>query len=556
MYGMYIRIKESPHNPKKKSVQIVESVRDGNRVKQRIIRHVGVAMDDYELTKIKDLAELIKSKIEHEHTPLLFSPEEMAEQAILSRQKAEEEKELNVDLKKLEEEQRINIGFHEAYGKIYDQLDFGSLLSSRYGESANNTLKHIVMARIANPCSKRASIRLLEEDFGIRLDLNKVYRMMDKIDDKISDQIQKNAYHIALKLFNDKIDVIFFDATTLYFESFTEDELKQNGFSKDHKFNQSQVVLSLIVTKDGLPLGYDVFPGSTYEGTTLVNALDKIKQQYQIDKVVFVADAGMLQEKNLKLLEDADYEYIICARLKNLSKIWKSEILSHNFEEEKIKDFTFNAERRLILYHSKERAKKEKKDRKKAIDKLLKKLKKSKNPLNLISNYGYKKYIKINRKAEIEINEDKLLKEAKWDGICGLFTNSKNLSKENAIKHYRGLWQVEESFRITKHDLKVRPIYHWTPQRIKAHIAISFMSFCCVRLLEYRLKIQYTKLSPKEIQYALGKIQLSILKDWQSQRYVLPSKFTKEGRKIYQILGLKASSTPYKLDSSKPKFNR
>jgi len=552
---MFIRIKESPHNPKKKSVQIVESVRDGNKVKQRIVRHVGIALDDCELVKLKDLADLIKAKIEHEHTPSLFSPEEVAQQAIYSRQN-EDENELNVDLRKLKEEQRIVVGFHEAYGKIYEQLGFNSLLTSRHGVNCNEILKHITISRIANPSSKRESVRLLEEDFGIHLDLNKVYRMMDKIDKDVILQIQKNAHQTTLGLFNNKIDVIFFDATTLYFESFEEDELKQNGFSKDHKFNQAQVVLTLMVTKDGLPIGYDVFPGSTYEGTTLIKALDKIKNQYQIDKIVFVADAGMLQEKNLSLLEDAGYEYVICARLKNLSKSWTSTILSQNFEEEKIKDLQFSDQRRLILYYSQERAYKENKDREKAIEKLSKKLKKSKNALNLISNYGYKKYIKSIGTTEVEINEKRLIEEAKWDGICGLFTNSKNLTKEESIEHYKGLWQIEESFRITKHDLKVRPIFHWTPERIQAHIAIAFMSFCCVRLLEYRIKIQSGKLSPKEIQYALGKIQLSVLKDWQGQRYILPSKITLEGKRIYQILGIKASATPYKLVSPKPKFNR
>ena len=553
---MFIREKKSPHNPKKISVQIVESVRDGKRVKQRIVRHVGVAMDEQEVEKLKDLAELIKAKIEHEHTPSLFSPEELASLAISSRKRKDEEKELYVDLKKLEEEQRVTIGFHEAYGKIYEQLGFDSLLKSRHGTSANNILRHIVMARIANPCSKRASVMLLEEDFGIRLDLNKVYRMMDKLDDQVILQIQKNAYHTTLSLFNDKIDVIFFDATTLYFESFTEDELKQNGFSKDHKFNQPQVIFSLMVTKEGLPIGYNVFPGSTYEGHTLVSALDKIKKQYQIDKVVFVADAGMLQEKNLSLLEAAGYEYIISARLKNLSSKFKEEILSQDFKKEKIKDLSFSENRKLILHYSEKRAYKEAKDRDKAVSKLLKKVKKSKNATSLISNYGYKKYLKMKGKTEFEINEEKLQQEAQWDGLCGIFTNSKDLSNEKIIEQYKGLWQVEESFRISKHDLKVRPIYHWTPQRIQAHIAISFMSFCCVRLLEYRTKIQYKKLSPKVIRHALSKIQISILKDWQNQRYVLPSRITTEGKKIYQILGLKSTSTPFKLESPKPKFNK
>ena len=546
---MFIRIKKSPHNPDKINVQIVESVREGNNIKQVIVRHVGVARNEKELMRMKDLAEYIKAQIEFDHTPSLFTPEEVAKEAINARKRIEEEKEIIVDLQKLKEEQRINIGFQEIYGKVYEEI-FGKVLKSRHGESADEILRNIVIARIANPQSKRESVRLLEEDFGIRIKLDKVYRMMNKLDEVTLD-IQKKAYLTAQSVLNDKIDVIFFDATTLYFESFVEDELKQNGFSKDHKFNQAQVVLSLMVTKDGLPLGYDIFPGSTYESKTLINALDKIKEQYKIDKIIFVADAGMLQEKNLLLLDEKGYEYIISARLKNLSHSWKSQILSMPFTDNEIIDLSFTEKKRLVLYHSKERAKKSKKDREKAVGQLLKKIKRSKDPISLISNYGYKKYIKSNGKTEIEIDEKKLQKDEKWDGICGIYTNSKEINKERILEYYKGLWQVEESFRITKHDLKIRPIYHWTPERIKAHIAISFMAFSCVRLLEYRIKVQSTKLSPNEIRYALGKLELSILKDSTNQRYAVPSKFTKEAKQIYQVMGMKASSVPYRIVSSK-----
>ena len=127
---------------------------------------------------------------------------------------------------------------------------------------------------------------------------------------------------------------------------------------------------------------------------------------------------------------------------------------------------------------------------------------------------------------------------------------------EAILEQYRGLWQVEESFRITKHDLKVRPIFHWTPDRVKAHLAISFMAFCCVRHLEYRVALQYKKMSPEAIRQELIRIQSSILKDKNGQRYVIPSKAGTDGLKIYQVMGLKYSTTPYRLLSSKLKFHK
>ena len=150
--------------------------------------------------------------------------------------------------------------------------------------------------------------------------------------------------------------------------------------------------------------------------------------------------------------------------------------------------------KKLLVSHSAKRARKDAYDREKAIVKLRKKLKKSKNPKELISNSGNCKFLRIEGDSEIHLDEDKCAQAAVWDGLHGVITNDFNLSPEDAINQYRGLWQVEESFRITKHDLKVRPIFHWTPNRIRAHLVISFMAFTCVRHLEHRVKLQYQKL--------------------------------------------------------------
>jgi transposase len=117
-----------------------------------------------------------------------------------------------------------------------------------------------VLARIANPASKMASVDMLEEDFGISLPLDRVYRMMDKLDTKAIEKLKDITYKNTASLFGGKIKVIFFDATTIYFESFTQDSLKKNGYSKDKKFGQPQVLFSLLVTTDGLPIGYKIFP--------------------------------------------------------------------------------------------------------------------------------------------------------------------------------------------------------------------------------------------------------------------------------------------------------
>jgi transposase len=551
---MFVRVKTSPNSPKK-AVQIVESFRVGNKVKQRIVRHVGTALNEDELKGMKDLAEHIKAKMEQENQPGLFPPEEMADIAIQARNRQAEEP-LPVDLKKLREQQRIVVGIHEVYGEVYKQLGFDKAFSNpKRKPAAVKNLFHMVMGRIANPASKMATVNDLEENFGIELSLPSVYRMMDQLDEKVIEMIQTKAYQVAKSIFKPQINIAFYDCTTLYFESFTEDELKENGYSKDMKFNQPQVLLALLVTEHGLPIGYEVFPGSKYEGHTLSNAIEKIENNYQVNEIIIVADSAMLSKENLELLESLKKKYIVGARLKSLSEKDQEQVLDKegfvnlkqdDQDEYSIKELTVN-NRRLIVSYNEKNARKDSHDRQKSIDKLLSKLKKKDtNPADLISNYGYKKFLKLKGKVSVEIDSEKIEKEKQWDGLHGVFTNHSALSPEEIIGQYHGLWQVEECFRISKHDLKIRPVFHWTPQRIKAHIAICFMALTCTRYLHYRVKTQYKPISTERTRQLLTSIQISILKHQHTDRlYGIPSLVRQDAKMIYQTLGRKLSDVPF-----------
>ena len=165
---------------------------------------------------------------------------------------------------------------------------------------------------------------------------------------------------------------------------------------------------------------------------------------------------------------------------------------------------------------------------------------KSKNPKSLLNNFGYKKYIDVKGDTEICINHKKVDADKCWDGLAGLVTNMKDCDTKQLLAHYRGLWQVEESFRINKHDLRMRPIFHWSPKRVQAHIGISFMAFVCVRYLEYRVSVQSQKLSPEEIRKALLQAQASILHDQKSgKRFLLPAKTNSNAQEIYRIMKIK-----------------
>jgi len=358
---MFIRVIKRP-NTEKRSVQIVKSIRTGKKVRQKIIQVVGYAFDDDTIERLKDVAEHIKAKLLYAEQPTIFPVEKMAEMAIQARKNKEKDKELPVNLKTLREQERVIVGIHEAYGRVYHLLDFETVLTKR-NLAARKILYHITMARLANPVSKRASVAMLNQDFGIQLNVNNVYRMMDKIDDKAIDKIQKKAQETTNTLLKNKVNVIFYDCTTLYFESFSPDELKQNGYSKDGKFNQPQVLLALLVTEEGLPIGYEVFPGGTFEGNTLAPVLDKLKKQHQLDRVVFIADSALLSKKNRAFLEKNEYQYILGERLKSLPDRLKKQVIQHeNYtkttkedETHTVAEFEFG-NNRLITSYSKKRA--------------------------------------------------------------------------------------------------------------------------------------------------------------------------------------------------------
>ncbi len=550
---MFVRVKTTPNSPRK-SVQLVESVRDGTAVRQRIVRHIGIALDEDELVRLKDLAEVVKAKLQADTQPQLFPPEDVAEQLSAARAR-QDGSPLKVELKALRETQRLISGIHAVYGAVYDALGLPRLLPAWRYRASHKALFHTVMARLANPDSKRASVRALAADFGVQVSLPQVYRMMDRLDEACIERLNTLAETQARALLGGPLRVLFFDCTTLYFESFTDDDLKQPGYSKDAKFKECQVLLALAVTDTGLPVRYTVLPGATFEGHSLIPVVKALQTDCRAEDAVIVADRGLLSEANLSALENAGLHYIVGARLKSLPHALQTQVLDEDRYETltdgdrlRVLDLPHNT-RRLVVGCSPVRAEKDRKDRDQAIAKLRKKLAKSNNPKDLLNNYGYKKYLQVNGESTLSVNPDKIAQAQRWDGLHGVITNLPATTTATTIlSQYRGLWQVEDTFRVSKHDLKVRPIYHWTPKRIEAHIAIAFMSLLCVRHLQYRMTLQARPVSPDVIRNALVHVQHSVLEHTQThRRYVIPSAVNETSRQLYKVMGLTHATTPYEL---------
>ena len=545
---MYVRTKTPPNSPRK-SVQIVEGYRDkiSGSVKQRIVRHVGIASDASELEQLKAYGEelILNIKAEREG-PTLFD-----DLPPLSRGRPKI-KRLDdilppdqVSLSDVVEEKRIVEGFSEIAGQLYDDLGFNKILAT----GAKHTLKDVVLARLSEPTSKRASCRILEDQFGKEMPLDRVYRMMDHLETQIP-MMQDLVRSASLRLLKDKVDILLFDVTTLYFESVEVDELRNFGYSKDQKYHCTQVVLALATTGEGLPIGYELFEGNFAETRTLQECLTSWHNQgLEVGRICLAADAAMFSKSNLALMREMGITYVVAAPLRKLTKEVKEQILNDQEYQPGVvekdivwtKEIPYQDEQRLIVTYSSARARKNAYDRKRLLDKLSRKLGKKRSIKNLVSNRGYLKYINEENGVVCKLNEEKITEEERWDGMHGIVTNAPKEDEALALLHrYRRLWKIEEAFRVNKHTIKMRPIYHFKQERIKAHIAICYMVFALMRHMEYRIQITQKKMSPKEIIEALNSVQASILVHKKTRdRYKMPAHLREEARKIYQAFGIK-----------------
>jgi transposase len=553
-------IKRKTENPEYTRVLIAENYREKGKIKQRILRKVGVAHNQRELENYERIAVLmIEEEVKKKNkSDLLLNYSVNLDDIPL---KDKHITKLNSD--DVREIKRVDDGIPTVYCDLFDSLGFNNILGNK---NHSEILKQLVSFRISEPKSKLKSQEILSEKWNINFSLSSIYRMLDSLA-KAEDKVIQTAFNATKKLFpEEKIDVLFFDVTTLYFESIEqEEELKAFGFSKDCKFNQVQVVLALATTHEGLPIGYKVFKGNTAETKTLIVCVEEWRKIIAIENVVFVADRAMFSKSNLYELDQAGFIYIVAAKLRSLSVenknnvlsendykitenqgevVWKKELkiqLEHKIKLEN-KNKVIYLPCRLISTYSSTRAKKDRKDRDRQIEKInkcLNKETKSAPTKKMVTNACLKKYCKFEGNSASSLDELKIQNDELWDGMHGIITNSNKPSAE-LLARYHDLWQIEATFRLTKSDLKIRPIYHYKPSRIRGHIALCFISLTLMRHLQYNLLRQNIKISMQKLNEELRKIQYSICKDAYTGLYFkIPAAQTPLAKQIYSALGIK-----------------
>lgn len=348
-----------------------------------------------------------------------------------------------------------------------------------------NLYQDLALMRIVEPSSKLRTLELLEKYFNITYARRTVCRLLPKLIDYKS-AIEQAAYNTAHREFKETFALVLYDVTTLYFESHKpDDELLARGFSKDDKSKQPQIVIGLLVTPEGFPLMHEVFKGNTFEGHTMLDLVKAFQAKQPKTKPIIVADAAMLSQENMQKLEDEGYHYIVGARLANATHSFV-KTLTENITHEDGAVLRLPYPRRnyeVICTYSEKRHKKDKHQ----LDKHIARAK------LLIEKKEPGKRAKFIKKSGEEDNPycfDEALKERthKLLGIKGYCTNIPEdvLANTEIVKHYQSLWHVEQAFRMSKTDLKTRPIFHYTHDAVKAHVLLCFMALMMGKFLEIK----------------------------------------------------------------------
>ena len=536
---MFVKINKSKNHT---YLQLVESYRSEGKVKHRVAYNFGrldLLMENGDLAKIA-------TKL------LLLSQSEV--RSVLE----------------LQEHKRLIYG-HIVYHRLWNQLSIGGLLSGLIKKSKlrfplESTLQYLVYNRLLNPVSKHKAYQIRGDYYGINTEISQqhLYRSLDFLaKNKLA--IEQQLYQRQRDLFHLKLDVIFYDVTTFHFESQVSDDLRDFGFSKANKINEVQVVMGLLVNQEGRPIGYELFEGNTFEGHTLVKSLQKLNKRFQINKVVIVADKGMHSKKNLHLIRLAGFDYIVSSKIKGANKKIKQAVLDtsdyqhtldkqtgeikHSYksieneftyvetQQETEKKIKHNYSDKIIVSWSADRAKSDKKKRERLLQKAKQRLKDG--PVKINHKKGAKRYLKTDNDSQINgLDLDKVKSDAKWDGYYAVQYSGQELNHKQVMEQYHFLWKIEESFRVMKSTMKTRPIFHWTPERIKGHFMLCFIAFLLERTLEIKLKNNHLDLSPQAIKEALNSLQISEM-ELREELFYVKSNPSKEAKKILRALKIK-----------------
>jgi len=442
------KIRQIKYSANSVSIQVYK-IENRKRV---IVRHIGTARNEQEKADLLSLAEDFIEKTSHQLH--LFGNNESDK--ILYLNQTEFVGVRYVFLYELVSKLIIKIGL--------DKIRNGLLLD-------------LVVLRIMEPASKLRSIELLEEYFGIKHRRQNYYQSAPQWL-TLKAKAESLTLGFAKKHYAFNFDLLFYDVTTLYFETFKEDELRKNGFSKDNKSQQPQILVALMVTKEGFPIAYEVFAGNTFEGHTIIPVVKQIITRNKVKEFTVVADAAMISNENIIEFRRKEINYIVGARLGNLNKELIDKI-SERITAEDGKNVRIKTENGyLICSYSSVRYRKDKHEMDKQIEKAR----------FIIDNPSKNKRLKFTKTngETMELNHKLIEKTKKLLGIKGYYTNLEESIADNkmVMERYHELYRIEQAFRMSKSDLRTRPVFHFKEEPIKLHLLICFMALVVSKHIE------------------------------------------------------------------------
>ncbi|WP_323823460.1 IS1634 family transposase [Algoriphagus sp. C2-6-M1] len=490
------------------SVQIIQKVGRINKV----VKSMGSSCDEVELDILERQAKLEIEKIQGQ--AFLFSNDrDRSLKSILS----------NVGNNEIE-----LVGPDSVLGNVYESIGYHEI-------GVDNLFRELVMSRLVYPGSKLKTVDYLSRFKNQEVSVYSIYRYMDKLHKEFKEKIEKTTFSHFAKILGGQIGLVFYDMTTLYFETPDEDDLRKIGYSKDGKHQHPQIKLGLLVGSEGYPLGYDIFEGNIYEGYTLIPVLESIQKKFSIGKPIVIADAGLLSNANINALIGNGYKFVLGGKVRNENNQIKEKILVLELTEDKPREVKKDGYT-LVVSFSQKRQKRYGHNRKKGLEKLEKKVKNGKIDKNSINNRGYNKYLKLESEVKVAIDYKKYDHDARWDGLKGYLTNT-DMKAKDVIAAYGNLWHIEKAFRISKTDIRIRPIYHRIPQRINTHICICFVSYAVFKELERLLKKAKVSFSAnRAIELAKSIYQIRVLLPDSKIYTTIPLKPTPEQLELIEAI--------------------
>ncbi len=407
-------------------------------------------------------------------------------------------------------------------------------------------IKTLVLNRLCDPCSKLALLDWLEQVYipGVNREGMRYEHLLRAMDWLIEhkEELERRFTERALGLFKQDLRVVFYDCTSVYFQGHEGDEdFRKFGYSRDKRKDRPQVVVGLVMTKDGLPVAHYTFPGNTADKSTFRGVIQDLRQRWGVERCVVVADRGMLTEVNLSELEAGGFGYVLSLNMKQhkaflraLPRLKKG--LEAEWEERYGKEEEAERSRdvyreqaleglRLVVAYNPARAEHSRRLRERlceaaeeAIFGWIEKLNAQDRGMlfrgrgltdqgvllkthDLLKRKGIRSYYRVflDEKGYVRCHKNRKVwnRAERLDGILAVITTEKELTPKEVIEQYKDLQDVERGFRTLKSSLEIRPVYHWTERRIRAHVFLCVMALQMQRAMRTRLRRNGSRFSPE-----------------------------------------------------------